>query len=154
MTRKLNNRGFTLVEMMIVVGVIAILAAIAIPSFLKARERSISTQFISTTRVFSEAVVMFAADFGQYPEDSDSGVMPANFDVYIRETDWYKGPTIGGVWDHELNESDIVSAIGCDAYEISDEQVLAIDEMADDGDTTTGNLRIIANGRYYSVIAE
>jgi prepilin-type N-terminal cleavage/methylation domain-containing protein len=42
MLNKLNSKraGFTLVEIMIVVAIIALLAAIAVPGFLRARKRS------------------------------------------------------------------------------------------------------------------
>ena len=43
MKKHTHNKGFTLVEIMIVVALIALLAAIAVPSFLRARKRSQAT---------------------------------------------------------------------------------------------------------------
>jgi prepilin-type N-terminal cleavage/methylation domain-containing protein len=48
MIQKLQSRkgGFTLVEIMIVVAIIALLAAIAVPNFLRARKRSQATRVL------------------------------------------------------------------------------------------------------------
>jgi len=50
MLNKLNKRrgGFTLVEIMIVVAIIALLAAIAVPGFLRARKRSKPAESLMT----------------------------------------------------------------------------------------------------------
>ena len=53
MLTKLNTRrgGFTLVEIMIVVAIIALLAAIAVPNFLRARKRSQATRCLEDLRI-------------------------------------------------------------------------------------------------------
>lgn len=59
---KLNKaRGFTLVEIMIVVAIIALIAAIAIPNLLRARHNANETAAIGTTRTFSTALESFRA---------------------------------------------------------------------------------------------
>ena len=53
---KARNQGFTLVEIMIVVAIIAILAAVAIPNFVKYRKNSQATACISNLKQLQTAV--------------------------------------------------------------------------------------------------
>jgi prepilin-type N-terminal cleavage/methylation domain-containing protein len=64
MLNKLNkNRGgFTLVEIMIVVAIIALLAAIAVPGFLRARKRSQASRIINDLRLIDSAVDQYAIE--------------------------------------------------------------------------------------------
>ena len=64
MLQKLNkNRGgFTLVEIMIVVAIIALLAAIAVPNFLRARKRSQATRILEDLRIIDSAIDQYAIE--------------------------------------------------------------------------------------------
>ena len=56
------NQGFTLVEIMIVVSIIALLAAIAVPGFLRARKRSQASRIINDLRLIDSAVDQYAIE--------------------------------------------------------------------------------------------
>src|ERR1041385_3839616 len=65
MLRKLNSKrkgGFTLVEIMIVVAIIALLAAIAVPNFLRSRKRSQATQVLEDLRQIDSAIDQWAIE--------------------------------------------------------------------------------------------
>ena len=57
-----KSSGFTLVEIMIVVAIIAMLAAIAVPGFLRARKRSQASRIINDLRLIDSAVDQYAIE--------------------------------------------------------------------------------------------
>ena len=57
-----NRKGFTLVEIMIVVAIIALLAAIAVPGFLRARKRSQASRILNDVRMIDAAVDQYAIE--------------------------------------------------------------------------------------------
>ena len=57
-----NRGGFTLVEIMIVVAIIALLAAIAVPNFLRARKRSQATRILEDLRMVDSAIDQYAIE--------------------------------------------------------------------------------------------
>jgi prepilin-type N-terminal cleavage/methylation domain-containing protein len=64
MLKKFTTRrgGFTLVEIMIVVAIIALLAAIAVPGFLRARKRSQASKIINDLRLIDSAMDQYAIE--------------------------------------------------------------------------------------------
>ena len=64
MLNKINKRrgGFTLVEIMIVVAIIALLAAIAVPGFLRARKRAQASRVLNDLRLIDSAVDQYAIE--------------------------------------------------------------------------------------------
>ncbi len=57
-----RSQGFTLVEIMIVVAIIALLASIAVPGFLRARKRSQASRVINDLRLIDAAIDQYAIE--------------------------------------------------------------------------------------------
>src|SRR5438045_9402357 len=61
-SRAKSHQGFTLVEIMIVVAIIALLAAIAVPGFLRARKRSQASRILNDLRMIGSACEQYAIE--------------------------------------------------------------------------------------------
>lgn len=59
---KRKRGAFTLVEIMIVVGIIGVLAALAVPNWLRARKRTQATRILEDLRELDHAVDQYAID--------------------------------------------------------------------------------------------
>lgn len=64
---KQRQRAFTLIELLIVVGIIAVLAAIAVPNFLESQVRAKVSRVRSDMRTIALAVESYAVDNNTYP---------------------------------------------------------------------------------------
>jgi len=69
---RLTNRAFTLIELLIVVAIIAILAAIAVPNFLEAQTRAKVSRARADLRTGVTGLEMYHLDSNAYPRASEA----------------------------------------------------------------------------------
>jgi prepilin-type N-terminal cleavage/methylation domain-containing protein len=84
MLKKLQTKhaGFTLVEIMIVVAIIALLAAIAVPGFLRARKRSQASRILNDLRMIDSAVDQYSIETSRKTGDV---VAVADWTNYVKK---------------------------------------------------------------------
>ena len=89
-----RQKRFTLVEIMIVVAIIGLLAAIAIPSFLKARQKSMTNSCVANLKQIHGAKESYAMDEGM---TDGAGCTMAN----LTDANWLEStptPPAGGTY--------------------------------------------------------
>ena len=73
--KRLNQKGFTLVELMVVIAILGVLAAIAIPKFGDATATANTAKIQADLRTMDAAIVMYQAQQGKDPAEGDVNVL-------------------------------------------------------------------------------
>lgn len=150
-----RSQAFTLVEILIVVVILGILAALVVPQFSDAAESTRQVSFVTDMRTFQKAAILFTQETGEYLEDSGSGALPAGFDAFINEDKWLADTPLGGVWDAELDSFGFTSGFGVHFQGVAvpdDTYMTEVDRMIDDGNLATGGFQKIAADRFYFIL--
>src|SRR4051812_31540285 len=112
---RMTRRGFTLVELLIVVVIIAVIAAVAIPKFSNSIRRSREASLRAELKLVRQAIDIFKSDTGVYPLTlSDLTLEQANAPDHGKNamgaltafsSALYKGPYLSTVYNNPVDGS-------------------------------------------------
>jgi type IV pilus assembly protein PilA len=152
-----RKRGFTLLEISIVVAIIGLLCAIALPAFVKSRRQTQFTRIANNLRVFGDALAMYAMQAGQFPADAhlDPPFPPGSgVEEYLDIDKWKSERPLGGQYNWEGPDGYPYAGISLFGATAAEADAVEVDKICDDGDLATGIFRKTPNGRYTYIIEE
>ena len=94
------RRGFTLVEIMVTVTILALLIAVAVPTSRRFQRKAQNTTFVNNLRIFTQVFETYAMRNGSWPPDTAAGLVPSGMTGTgeIREDNWTATTPVGGQW--------------------------------------------------------
>ena len=166
-TIKYGSGGFTLVELMIVIAIIGILAAIAVPNYMRYRKKAEISEIAANLKNFKTGFIAYAIDYEWYPDDCHTDTGPyglpnAEIEDYVMLDEWTTPTVLGGRYNWEgpdtywpaYPDGNGYVGISIDGVTASQKDLRFLDGLLDDGDLSTGIFRLTPNSRYTYIFEE
>lgn len=141
------RRAFSLIELIAVIVVLALLAGVAIPKYLDSSFQARAAAVARTLKSVAHAALQYEQDYGAFPPDQVTGVLPPEFMSYLSNDVWT--PSIPGVgrynwegppgWAFAPGISVVPTTPAADP--LADPLWVRIDQLCDDGNLSGGMLR-------------
>lgn len=150
-----TENGFTLVELIAVIVVLAVLAGVAVPKYFDMSERAKVSSVAGSMRVVRNALLQYRMNFGEWPPDGITGQTIPELNPFLTDPNWAN--PIGSVgrfnWDgppgHAGIEAISITPMVTPSDPTADPFWLQIDTIVDDGNLSTGLWRWASDNRYH-----
>lgn len=153
-----GSGGFTLVELMIVIAVIGLLSAIAVPNYINFRKKAQAAQVAANLKNFEKGFIAYAIDYENFPNDCHTdngpyGLPNVEIEAYISVEEWAATTALGGRYNWEGPDYYSYAGISIDGATADVKYLRHVDAMLDDGNLGSGRFRQIGS-RYTYIIDE
>lgn len=150
-----RGRGFTLIELIAVIVVLAILAGVAIPRYIDYSQRAQAAAIATSLKRMSRALLSYRMDFGVFPgANGQFFPLPTTMNPYIDAMFLEQSRPLGGRYFYNGPTGGPSCVIGISAWPsaLSATAMLEVDRLIDDGSLSTGVGTIFAPGNeWYSL---
>lgn len=127
-----RNPGFTLIEVMIVVTIVGLLAAIAVQTFRQVKSSSRATIITNDLRLLRDAFQLYALEYGKWPDAANAGETPPEMKGAVQDLGIDRSY---GQWRWVPPQIQLTTLI-------DDPEVMQkVDKQIDDGNLATGNFQ-------------
>ena len=159
--RRGSVAAFSLTEVMVVITIISLLAALGMPTLKSVKRRSVATALANDLRTFAAAFDAHVHEMGAWPVEADAGLIPPEAASRINSGAWLRPTALGGQYNWDNNQmhagTRFRAAIAISSTSVSavvpDLDLLeAVDRIIDDGNLATGNFRLGADDEPVFVI--
>ncbi len=140
-----SRSGFTLIELVAIVVVLAILSGVAIPKYIDYSERARVASTAYSWRVLTNALNQYIIDnSGAIPPNVQDAQMPPALTPYFTLSEYTRTPPVGGMWDYDEwsnfagGGAGLIVSVSITQSPAPSSTFQRIDAIVDDGNTSTG----------------
>lgn len=137
-----QSKGFTLIELMITVAIIAVLASIAYPSYQEQIAKSRRNEATNTLMVAAQALERYYSANGRYTTERGGDELPAVFPVRVPENGsvYYEisadGPATANTYTLVATRRGVMTGDRCGDYSLSHTGEVALKNQASEAAAT------------------
>ncbi len=95
-----HRRGFTILELLVVMTILALLAGLAMPKYHELRNRATATEAIGALGVIRHAAFAYNEASGQWAPGTSTGIVPAELVQYLPDGFGFRQPEFDLAWSH------------------------------------------------------